>query len=274
MIARTFRSVVLILLTSLFLTGCGRQVAKDPPGDPALLATGPVSPPAPQPFIVASIEATGGLPAWTQCRRLDFDAIVTADEPDGGLYLTQHHFSVFPWSDAIEVTAGGPRAELAWRTICGRYSFDGDPSMDVSPLRNGYREYAEAVLQIVTAPARMMDPAVSLTRRPVPVQRTGQWYQPIEAKFQPKESVVERGDKQGALVEPYWTRGIYFQNTTTAVVDTVWLANPIAGTFRLVRGYDYARFADGVMIPTKIEVFHSDAEAHFGPRIASIDMKR
>ena len=42
-----------------------------------------------------------------------------------------------------------------------------------------------------------------------------------------------------------------------------------------MRGYDYARaVGDGVLIPTKIEIFQSDPEAQFGPRLALIDLKR
>ena len=274
MVARVMRSVVLIVLTALILTGCGRQVARDPSQDPDLLATGPASSPVPQPFVAASIEAVGGLPAWTQSRRLDFDAIVTAHHPDGGLYLTEHRFSLFPWSDAIRVTAGEPRARIAWQVLCGQCSVDGDPALDVSPLSGSYREYAEAVLQIVTAPARMLEPSVTLTRRPMPVQIAGQWYQPIDAKFRPQEIVSgEKG--RNRIVEPYWTEGTYFQNHSRPIVDMIWLANPIARHFLLVRGYDYAQVAgDGIWIPTKIEIFQSDPEARFGPRLALIDLKR
>ena len=67
MVARVIRGVVLIVLTGLILTGCGRQVAQDPTRDPALLATGPDrdSISVPPPFVAASIDIVGGLPAWT-----------------------------------------------------------------------------------------------------------------------------------------------------------------------------------------------------------------
>lgn len=278
MVARVIRSVVLIVLTGLILTGCGRQVSKDPSRDPDLLATGPDpdSMPAPRPFVAASIDSVGGLPAWTQCHRLDFDAIVTAHHPDGGQYLTEHRFSIYPWSDAIQVTAGEPRERLAWQVVCGQYSLDGNPDLDISPLRASYREYAEAVLQIVTTPARMLEPSVVLTRRPMPVQSAGQWYQPIDARYQPREIVsVEKGRKKVTVVEPYWTEGTYFQRHDGPIVDMIWLGNPLAGKFLLVRGYDYTRVVgEGVRIPTKIEIFQSGPGAQFGPRLALIDLKR
>jgi len=269
--ARVMRNAVLIGLTSLVLTGCGRQVSKDPFWDPDLLATGPDPHPVPQPFITASIDAAGGLAAWTQCRKLDFEGVVTARHPDGGFYLTEHRFSLYPWADAIRVTAREPGHPVTWRVVSGRYTFEGDPNTDVSPLRDAYQEYAEAVLQIVTAPTRVLDQHAVLTRRPMPVQYYGQWYQPIDAKYQPRK--VASGVK-GAVVEPYWAQGTYFQNQNTLLVDLIWLGNPLAREFLLVRGYDYAPTANGVLIPTKIEVFYSDRDAQFGPRIALIDLKR
>jgi hypothetical protein len=55
----------------------------------------------------------------------------------------------------------------------------------------------------------------------------------------------------------------------------IWLANPAAGKFVVVRGYDYAPIVkDGVLVPTKIEVFQSDAEGAQGQRLALIDLKQ
>lgn len=269
--ARVIRRAVLIGLTGLILAGCGRQVSKDPLQDPDLLATGPDSRLVPRPFIAASIEAAGGLSAWTQCRELDFDAVVTARHPDGGYYLTDHRFSLYPWSDAIRVTAREPGAPVTWQVVRGRYTLERDSMMDVSPLSSVYREYAEAVLQIVTAPSRVLDEHVVLARRPMPVQHVGQWYQPMDAKYQPRE--IPSGGK-GAVVEPYWTQGTYFQNQSTLLLDLIWLGNPLSREFLLVRGYDYTRTPGGVLIPTKIEIFRSDREAQFGSRIALIDLKR
>jgi hypothetical protein len=278
MVARVIRSVVLIALTGLMLTGCGRQVSQDPSQDPDLLATGPDrgEAPVPRPFIVTSIDAVGGLPAWVQCKKLQFNAIVTANCPDGGLYLTEHEFTLYPWSDAIRVAAGEPFARFTWQVVKGSYSFEGDEELDVSPLRGSYPEYSEAVLQIVTAPARMLGDGVSVSRRAAPVQLAGQWYQPIDAGYQPREIVSEekgRKKKQVALVEPSWTQGTYFQNQDRLFVDTIWLGNPAAGRFLLVRGYDYSQVPGSeILIPTRIEVFQSGPQAECGPRIAMIDL--
>lgn len=276
MVARVMRSVVLTVLTSLILTGCGRQVARDSSRNPDLPATGPVFASAPRPFLLPSVEAVGGLSAWKQTQKIQFDAIVTAQYPDGDAYLTEHRFSLYPWSDAIEVTASEPRVKMTWQVHCGTCSIEGDPALDNSPLNGLYHEYADAVLQIVTTPARLMEGSATLTRKPVPVQIVGQWYQAVEAKFRPQEMVSNRKDHERVTVfAPYWTQGTYFQNYSSAIADMIWLANHGEQRYVLVRGYDYAPVVGkGISIPTKIEIFRSDAQARFGPRLALIDLKR
>jgi hypothetical protein len=276
MVVRVVRSVVLTVLTGLILTGCGRQVARDSSRDPDLPATGPAFASAPRSFLLPSVEAVGGLTAWKQVKRIEFGAIVTAQYPEGGAYLTEHRFLLYPWSDGIEVTADEPRVRMIWRVHCGVCSIEGDPALDNSPLNGVYHEYADAVLQIVTTPARLMEGNVALTRKPIPVQIAGQWYQAVEAKFGSQEIVSSRKDhKRVTVFAPYWTQGTYFQSYASAIVDMIWLANPGEQRYVLVRGYDYAPVADeGILIPTKIEVFRSDAQARFGPRLAQIDLKR
>jgi len=276
MVLRFVRNVVLTVLTGLILTGCGRQVVKTPAKGPDLPATGPASPSTLRPFLAPSVEAVGGYPAWRACTKLDFDAIVTAFRTDGGAYLTEHHFVVSPWSDAIQVLAREPRVRISWIVSCGRCALSGDSSLDVSPLNGSYHEYADGVLQLVTVSARVMDSNVTLNRRPIPVQIAGQWYQQVEAAFGARETVSsEKGDKRIAICEPYWTQGTYFQNRASSIVDMIWLGNPGEQRYLLVRGYDYARVgSDDVLIPAKIEIFRSDAGAHFGPRLAQIDLTR
>jgi hypothetical protein len=236
MIARVMSSAVVIVLTAVVLTGCGRRAAQESVPDLSLLATGPV-PQAlstPHAFVSAALDAAGGPAAWEDCKKIEFHAAVTACQRDGCFYLTEHDFVLYPWSDAIQVTAHEPRANLTWQVVRGRYhAARADPNMDVSPLRDWSREYADAVLQIATAPVRMLEDRVLLGLRPATTQIAGQWYLPIDAKF----------------------------------------GNPAAHKFLLVRGYDYAPATDGgALIPTKIEVFESDPDANIGPRLARVDL--
>jgi len=264
MVARVIRSGVLIVLTALTLTGCGRQVSKESPQDLNLLATGPdrnaLS--APRPFVSAALDATGGLAAWEQCRKIEFQAAVTACEREGSFYLTEHDFVLCPWSDAIQVTAHEPQADFVWQVVGGQYHApQADPNLDVSPLGGLCCDYADAVLQITTAPVRMLEDNVALTPAPAAVQIAGQWCLPIDAKCYATQS--------------RWTKGIYFQRQDGSRVDIIWLGNPVTQKFVIVRGYDYARNAgNGVLIPTKIEVFHSDPDANIGSRIALIDLRQ
>ena len=105
---------------------------------------------------------------------------------------------------------------------------------------------------------------------------SGAWYFPIEAKYEATKIVSKGlGREKITVIEPYWTQGVYFQNQDGSLVDIIWLANPVTQKFLIVRGYDYARIVkDGVLVPTKIEIFQSDAEGIQGQRLALIDLKQ
>jgi len=243
-----------------------------------LLATGPdrQALPVPRPWVSTALDATGGLATWMQSKRIDFDAVVTAYREDGSFYLTEQHFSVCPWSGALQVSAREPGSEFICRIVDGQYDLlKGDSSTDVSPLRAEYRDYVDAVLQIATAPVRMLSDNVVLLHRPAPVMLVGQWYIPIEAKYGVSKPAAGEGSKQKEAPEPCWIEGTYFQNQATSLVDILWLGDPGRQKFLVVRGYDYNRMAkDGVMIPAKIEICRSDPEANVGRRMAVIDLKQ
>jgi hypothetical protein len=276
MCMRVFRRTVLIGLLALTLMGCGRQVTKTPRDAGDLLATGPdqttlaVRPD----FVLAAVEAAGGLPAWMQCKQLSHSGIVTIYRPDGSYYLTEHAYTVYPWSNAVRISAREPRSTFVWQMVGGQFrQLEGDRALDVSPLAGAYPDYAAAVLQIMTAPARLLGQATELTRQPLPVQIRGQQYDPIGVRFQAPQAAV--GDEKGktAIAEPYWTNGVYFQNRQSSRVEMIWLAHAARRDYLVVRGYDYAPAAKGgVLVPTKIEIFRSDAEGGIGRRLIKIDL--
>ncbi len=285
MVMRVVQSAVAVGVTVLILTGCGRQAAKESAPDLRLLATGPDRQvlPTTRPAASEAIDATGGLAAWKQCTEIDAGATVTACARDGSVYLTEQDFAICPWSDAIQVTAHEPRADFVWQVVGGRYYTPAaDPDLDVSPLGGARADYADAVLRIITAPVRMLDEGVVLTPRPALAQIAGKWYLPIDVTSRASaDSPVTEGNTTNATGgvpnQPdsvHWTQSIYFQNQTRPIVDMMWLGNPEAQKFLVVRGYDYARKqAGGILLPTKIEVFQSDPAANIGPRLALIDMK-
>lgn len=278
MCTRVSQPAVVIAVTALILAGCSRQAAQKPAPNADLLAIGPnravLSIPAD--YVSAAIDAAGGLATWTQCKKLPFSGVVTVYQEDGSFYLTEHRFQVYPWSDAIRISAREPRATFVWQVVGGQYRLvEGDPGLDVSRLGASYQDYAEAVLRIITAPVRLLDEGVAPTRRPAPVQITGQRYDLIDAKFPPQEiASKEKGREQVIVVEPYWTRGVYFQNRDKSLIDMIWLGNPAKQRFLMVRGYDYARRErDGVLAPTKIEIFQAGPDAMLGQRLVQIDVK-
>jgi hypothetical protein len=277
MTTRVIHGAVLIALATLTLTGCGRQATQDSSKDLDLLATGPdrEALPVPRPWISTALDATGGLAAWMQSKRIDFDTVVTAYREDGSFYLTEQHFSVCPWSGALQVSAREPGSEFTCRVVDGQYNLlKGDSNSDVCPLSAGYRDYAEAVLQIATTPVRMLRDNVVLLHRPAPVMLAGQWYIPIEAKYGVEKPAGE-ASKQKEAPEPCWKEGTYFQNQATSLVDMIWLGDPARQKFLVVRGYDYNRAArSDILIPTKIEICQSDPDANVGRRVAMIDLKQ
>jgi hypothetical protein len=286
MVTRVVSSAVLIVLTVLTLTGCGRQASKESSPDLDLLATGPDRKvlPTSRPCVSEAIDAAGGMAAWKQCTKIEAGATVTVCARAGGFYLTEQDFVICPWSDAIGVTAHEPRADFVWQVVGGRYYAPrADPNLDVSPLGGRCGDYADAVLQITTAPVRMLDDGVVLTPRPATVQITGQWYLPVDVTYRasgdsPKAERLEDRGAAGARSHPgavRWTQSVYFQNQSRPVVDMIWLGDPDSQKFLIVRGYDYARREAGdVLIPTKIDVFQSDPDANIGPRLALVDLKQ
>jgi hypothetical protein len=266
MVPRVMPRAVLIVLAAVTLTGCGRQAAKESAPKLNLPATGPDLQrlPTPSSFVSAALDATGGLSAWEECKKIEFHAAVTASERDGCFYLTEQDFVLCPWSDSVQITAHEPQADFIWQVVHGRYrTSQTDPNADVSPLRGLFRDYADAVLRIATAPVRMLEDSRLLDRRSAAVQIAGQWYLPIDAQY----------NEQTA--EPYWTKGIYFQSVDRSQVDMIWLGNPLTDKFLVARGYDYAPSTNaGVLFPTKIEVFRSDSEANIGPRLALVDLRQ
>lgn len=271
---RVIRRVILIGLMTLTLTGCGRQIAQTPDD---LLAIGPdqtLLAAARPDFILAAIEAAGGLPTWMQCRQIGLRGVVTAYRADDSYYLTEQDFAVFPWSEAIRISSREPQAAFAWLMVRDRFELlQGNASVDVSPLAGAYQDYAEAVVQIVTAPARLLDRTTQLDRQPLPLQIRGQDYDLIDARFGARPPTAKNPKETSTPAEEYWTNAVYYQNRQTSRIEMIWLANPSRQDFLVVRGYDYAAVArSGVFIPTEIEVFRSDPEGRIGQRFAKIDL--
>jgi len=276
MFTTVIRRIVVVALAVVTLAGCGQQAAQDPPqaGGEDLLAAGPdrevLSVPAD--YVATMLEASGGLSSWMQHKKLQADGVVKLYRPDGSFYLTEHALVVYPWSAAIRISANEPRGKFVWQMLDGRYEIlEGDAPLDISPLGGSFQAYTSAVLQIVTAPVRLLEESTELYREPTPVRINGQWYQRITARFGPREA---RGGQGATLVDPYWTDGLYFLNRGAGLIDMVWLGNATTKEYVLVRGYDYGDGEDGALrVPSKVEIFRSDADGVAGERLAQLDVR-
>jgi hypothetical protein len=234
----------LIALVLVGLAGCGQSTSVKLNADHSPATT--------------AADAAGGIAAWRQCRQFEAEGVVTAYGAKGGLYLTEHTFRVSPWSHAISISAREPQGTCVWELVGHQFRWtEGQPGLDVSPLRNEYADYAEAVLEIMTAPVRLQEWGSASAVGPATLMIGGLPYFAIEAG---SAASVER---------------VYFQDGDSSRVDMIWLADRSRARFVMVRGYDYGAISGaGVQIPGKIELFRSDAARAIGPRLAQVDIRR
>jgi len=252
-----------------------------------------------------AIQATGGIDAWMKIDMLALDGVVTiyegsrprlrgdklapaeagaGSQPDDSFYLTEHHFEVYPWSNSIRVSAQEPLSRFVWQLSPEQFSLlEGDKQLDVAPRVVTYRDYAEAVLNLITAPVRFLDEPVVFIKEPGPVKVEGLWYHPIARIYPVQPSGVPQASSPNSkqedikTVQPYWSKVVFFQNRDSSLVDMVWFADIDQNKFLAVRGYDYKPAnggeKGGVLVPTKIEIFTTDARAIVAERLVKIDFK-
>ncbi len=251
---RLFRSVCVILGTGLMLAGCKAQQKPEV----VVLAQGPdVSAlPAPSGYATTAIDAAGGLNAWTKTRQLDFECVVTFYGADGTFYLTEQSYKVYPWSGALEISAQEPQGTFAWRLSKGQFEVvQGADRVKDLPTPVASRCFAEAILEIITVPACLLDTSAEFARENAAVKLHGQWYQPIKRK--------------GA------DEAVFYQNRDNSVVDMIQLMCKAGSKSLTVRGYDYKKVEKGgPAVPTKIEIYSGIAGTDAQQRLMKIDCHR
>lgn len=270
MIRQSSKMMLLILLTAFVVAGCEQRHR-----DTDVLASGPVleTLAVKADYAAGAIKATGGLQRWAKTTKLDLDCVVTLYQPDGSFYVTEHRFEVYPWSNSIRISAQEPLSNFVWQLSNGRFSvLDGRERADFSPIRGFYRDYAEAILTVTIAPVRFLDDSARFIKAPEPVKIEGLWYYPIVRIHLPEQAASAAGKREE--VEPYWSRVIFYQNRDSSLVDMLSFAEFDRNKFMAVRGYDYSEIEKGgVLVPTKIEIFTTDARSVFKKRVAKIDLK-
>jgi len=167
----------LVLVTAFVVAGCKQEYKEDElaywPDVNTIVVTNDYTPRA--------IKATGGYQAWIKAIKLQFDSVVTCYNPDGSFYLTEHHYEIYPWSNSIRISAAEPQGKFVWQLSGGRFSvLEGPKRFYALPALVQNRYFAEAILDMTTAPVRFLDRSFGFTKGPKPVKMEGLWYYPIE----------------------------------------------------------------------------------------------
>ncbi|MEJ2702922.1 MAG: hypothetical protein P8Z79_10825 [Sedimentisphaerales bacterium] len=256
MSTRLSETLGVVLAAVLVFAGC-EQSQKQSEED---VATGlaPETVTVPSGFTSDVFEAAGGLEAWKQTRKLQFDGVVTLYEPDGSFYLTEQHYDVYPWLGAIDVSGRESGGEYVWRLSGGQFSEPHGATVGPKLPSNLERScLADAILAIATAPVRLLDTSGQLDRQETAIRIQGRWYFPIN----------KTGGRTGASV--------FYQGRDSLLVDMIRVdcAGPAKSV--VVRGYDYQQIErQGPVVPRKIEIFEAGAEGTLQKRLAQIDCYR
>ncbi|UCC97212.1 MAG: hypothetical protein JSW66_15360 [Phycisphaerales bacterium] len=253
MSSRLIKSVCLILGVGILMGGCKSD--RENEENAVVLARGPApgSLSASSEYATGAIDATGGMNAWTRTKHLQLDCVVTFFRPDGSFYLTEQSLRIYPWSDALEISAREPQGAFAWRLSQGRFEvLQGADRAGDLPLAVASRCFAEAILSIVTAPVRLLDSSAEFTRQDAAVKMHGQWYHAVNRKAD---------------------AAIFYQDRDNSVVDMIQFTCAAKNKSLTVRGYDYARVEKGgLAVPTRIEIFSGGPDAQ--DRLVKIDCHR
>ncbi len=211
-----------------------------------------------------ALKAAGGLDAWVKTKTIEFDCIATFYQADGTYYLTEQHYEVYPWSSSIRASGHEPQGRYLWQLSKGHFgALEGKSQYDGMQVGADNGCIAEGILNIVTAPVRLLDESVEF--RPVgePVRLEGQFHQPMKRVARP-----------GVTSVPPLRDAVFYQRRGDGRVDMALLGCEDAGGALIVRGYDYAEAVKGgVLFPTKIEVFKADSGVGVLHRMIQINAK-
>ena len=242
----------LVVLTALLMVGCRQRdeqlvVLAVGPGVDDIVPSNTYAPKA--------IEATGGYPAWINTKKFEFDSIVTFYNPDNTFYLTEQHYEIFPWSNAVRVSASEPQGDLVWLLHTETFTLESTPPS--KPLPYDIQDTIYAVRDIILAPIHLLDRSADFTKNPRPTKIDGLWYYPIE--------------QTGNIPNPAWTRKVFYQNKADRIVDRLWFADFEKNTFLAVRGYDYRETEkNGVYFPARVEIFKTDSDGILRQRLGKL----
>jgi hypothetical protein len=235
-------------MSLFFVTGCERGYHhKDGAADGAVSVDANFNVPD---YASEAIDATGGRKAWLKAKKLAFDCVVTFYRGDGSFYLTEQRHEIHPWSNSVRISAAEPESNFVWQLSKGKFStLEGAERVAALQIKVCEPYFAEAILDIMTAPARFSDTVGRSAARYGQVKLEGQWYYPI---------------RMGASV--------WYQNRDSSLIDVIRLADSEGRRFLAVRGYDYQVVKRlGILVPTKIEVYNTEPDGSLKERLARVD---
>jgi hypothetical protein len=211
-----------------------------------------------------ALKATGGLNTWKKTTQLQLDCVVTFYQTDGSFYLTEQQYEIHPWLNSIQISADEPQETFVWKWSEGKFDvLKGTGQIDALSKAVPSCCFAEAILDIITAPVRFLDGSVEFAKRSDPVRVQGRWYYPINRK--------------GKDISTRISEAIFYQDRDSSLVDMIRLSCTGTGLARdkivqYVRGYDYKEVEKtGLLVPTRIELFETDARDRTQKRLVKID---
>jgi len=254
MIKQFSKIIWLVFVMAFVVVGC-QQGDKEDVSAPRLEAQTIAAMPD---YASQAIEATGGRQAWLKTKEVEFGGVVTFYQQGGSFYLTEQHYQIYPWSNSIRISALEPQGKFVWQLAGDSFStLEGTKRGGDLPVAMRHRHFAEAILNITTAPARFLDESVDFNKTAGPVKIEGLWYQPIE----------RASNKFG----PY-SKLVFYQNRDNSLADMIWFIAADENKFFMVRGYDYREVPKkGIWVPTRIEMFRTNVEGVLQQRMVKID---
>ncbi|MHC4691584.1 MAG: hypothetical protein ACYS67_02500 [Planctomycetota bacterium] len=258
------KTIWLVLVMVLAVAGCEQQQVQEQTQEQERQQVVDVSASQP-PYISQAIEASGGLKAWSEAKKLEFDCVVSFYELDGSFYLTKQHHEIYPKSGLIRVSAQEPQGKLVWEySPDGMRIIEGTKQADFLPIGLGSEDFVKAILDITTAPMRLLDNKAELTKDTTSVKIEGNWYYPI------RQARPDQTDS-----EPFRPEFVFYQNRGNSIVDMLWFLGVDQGTNLAVRGYNYQEIQKGgIVVPAKIECFIADVGLVMQHRLVKIDYHR
>mgnify|MGYP006290934927 FL=1 len=253
-------STLVLLSMAVMVAGCGRGKTE------VKLAVGPDAETlaVPDEFGAEAIEAAGGMDAWAGTKQFDLDCIASFYQPDGSYYLTEQHYTIYPWSRAAQIRGHEPGGSYLWQLAMGRFSVkQGARDMERLTESIAAEDLAQALLAVTATPALLLDDRVSFETFGEPVKLEGRWY-----------VKVRRTVRVDALKSYNPPEIVFYHNRRSGLLDRIWMVRTQGAGFLLVQCHDYQDLGkDSVHVPKRIEIFDTDEQGATLGRLIKIDLK-